>query len=153
MSWWRSRHSLEEFMLNMRHNRAKTLRPQPQARTQLCSCCCAEDVLSWFFCCWSLSSDHMTSRCTVMSEGHGKWVSWDRTSSLVLCKGEEPCLGLFVFPALSPTAGHPRPAATVATSLSLGPTALPAASAPVVFYLQRAKCNLAALPIHLLTWA
>lgn len=70
-----------------------------------------------------------------MSGGHGKWVSWDRTSSLELCEGEDPCLGLFVFPALSPTAGRPRPAAAVATSLRLGPTALPAAGAPAEFYL------------------
>lgn len=68
--------------------------------------------------CLSRLLGHMTSRCTVMSGGHGKWVSWDRTSSLVLCEGEDPCLGLFVCSALSPTAGHPRPAGAACTSLS-----------------------------------
>lgn len=84
-----------------------------------------------------------------MSGGHGKWVSWDRTSILELCEREDPCLGLFVFPALSPTAGRPRPAAAVATSLNPGPTALPAAGAPAAFYLLRAKRSRTALPIHL----
>lgn len=29
-------------------------------------------------------------------------VSWDRTSTLILCRREDPCLGLFVFSVLSP---------------------------------------------------
>ena len=44
--------------------------------------------------------------CTAMSGGHGKWawrgVSWDRTSTLILCRGEDPCLGLFVFLSCPP---------------------------------------------------
>lgn len=50
--------------------------------------------------------------CKVMSGGHGKWAggaSWDRTSTLSLCRREDPCLGLFVFSVLSPIPILPHP--------------------------------------------
>lgn len=115
------------------------------------------DVLFWFLC-LSCLSNHMTSprpASALWSQedmGSGlRGVSWDRTCSLVLCKGEDPCLGLFVFPALSSIPTLPYPPNAVTTSPAL--IALPANLCVWSVLSPAHKHNSLMLPIHLLTRA
>lgn len=115
------------------------------------------DVLFWFLC-LSCLSNHMTrprpagALWSQEDMGSGlRGASWDRTSSLVLCKGEDPCLGLFVFPALSSIPTLPYPPNAVPTSPAL--IALRANLCVWSVLSPARKHKSVMLPIHLLTRA